>query len=83
MTKRELIEFLTPFDDEIHIVGGPSGRETLMAKYQMSPNGVGTVLLQVTPQPDVEADTKQQCSLCHGTGKMPNYIDVEEFYAED
>jgi len=62
MTKRELIEFLTPFDDEIHIVGGPSGRETLMAKYQMSPNGVGTVLLQVTPQPAVEPDEDKQCS---------------------
>lgn len=27
-------------------------------------------------------DKKQRCSLCKGTGKMPGYHDVEEYYKD-
>ena len=62
-----------------HIIHGAG----LVVPRQIVGYALDDIFRKDAPQPDVEADTKQQCSLCHGTGKMPNYIDVEEFYAED
>ena len=28
----------------------------------------------------LKTDRRRRCSLCHGTGKMPEYHDVEEYY---
>lgn len=33
-------------------------------------------------QPSVEADAKNRCSLCKGTGIMPRVHDVEEYYKD-
>ena len=38
--------------------------------------------LQTTPSPNIPPGTKNRCSLCHGTGIMPEALDVEEYYED-